>query len=114
MSTFDAEIFANAVTEDAERILRFLNLEDEARVELIELRRDVEATMAALEIEKEPRRARALVHDLETFLPARRDKILYHLVACSSATIADLGRALVFTERATLAAARSFTTMGGV
>jgi hypothetical protein len=116
MSTFDAEIFAQAVLADVGEVIEQAE-EDSAdvRVELAALRQDIEATLAALEVERDGRRARALRQDLETFLPARKAAILSAAASRYSKEIQEgLERALTLAARAALVVAKAFVTSGGL
>src|SRR5581483_6048248 len=114
MSTFDAEIFAQAVLADVHELVDKADEESaDVRVELSELRQDIEATLAALETERDGRRARALRQDLDTFLPARKAAILAAAEARYSKDIKDaLENALTLATRAAVIVAKAFVTSG--
>ena len=116
MSTFDAEIFAQAVLADVQAVIDRADEESaDVRVELSELRKDIEATLAALEVERDSRRARALRQDLETFLPARKAAILSAAESRFSAEIqAALENALALATRAAVVVAKAFVAGGGL
>jgi len=116
MSTFDAEIFAQTVLADARDVVD-KNQDDsaEVRVELAQLRQDIEATLAALEVERDSRRARALRDDLEKFLPARKAAILSAAQSRFSSEVqAALENALSLATRAAVIVAKAFVTSGGL
>lgn len=112
MSYFDAEIFAQAVLADAQDVVNKSDEESaDVLIELSEMRKDIEATLGALEIERDSRRAWALRQDLEIFLPARKAAIL------SAATLrfrpetwAALDRTLALATRTTLIVSKAFLT----
>jgi hypothetical protein len=113
MSVFDAEIFASAALADASKCV---GEDPEAKNELLQMQQDIEATLAALEVEKDSRRARALRDDLETFLPARKAAIM---AADQRARPGwpkrqELDDALAFSIKVTLVTAKSFITAGGM
>jgi len=116
MSTFDAEIFAQAVLADVQDVLDKADEESaDVRVELSELRKDIEATLAALEVERDSRRARALRQDMETFLPARKAAILSAAESGFSGEVrAALEDALALAARAAVVVAKAFVTSGGL
>src|SRR5438034_11694116 len=116
MSVFDAEIFAQAVLADVEEVIDKSDEESaDVRVELSELRKDIEATLAALEVERDGRRARGLRQDLETFLPARKAAILSAAESRFSGEVrAALETALSMATRAAVVVARAFVTGGGL
>ncbi|HZV02652.1 MAG TPA: hypothetical protein VFF73_38450 [Planctomycetota bacterium] len=116
MSTFDAEIFAQAVLADVQDVLDKAEEESaDVRVELSDLRNDIEATLSALEVERDNRRARALRQDLETFLPARKAAILSAAESRFSGEVrAALENALTVATRAAIVVAKAFVTAGGI
>jgi len=116
VSTFDAEIFAQAVLADVNQVIDQADEESaDVRVELSELRQDIEATLAALEVEKDSRRARALRQDLETFLPARKAAILSAAESRYSQEVrVALENALALAARAAVIVAKAFVTSGGL
>lgn len=107
MSIFDAEIFANAIVAE----LTSLDLPQEAKDEIDQLKIDIEATLAALEVEKDNRRAKALRDDCAQFLPGRREAILISSKLTGGAHY-ELRRSLDIVTKATLIVARAFTTGG--
>ena len=116
MSTFDAEIFAQAALADVKAVLDSTD-EDSAdvRVELAQLQQDIEATLAALEVERDERRARALRQDLEQFLPARKAAILSAAQSRFSSQIQSaLEDALSLAARVAVVAAKAFVASGGL
>lgn len=116
MSTFDAEIFAHAVLEDVRRLMDEEGGDDlTARNELSAMRKDIEATLAALEIEKNGKRARALRQDLEVFLPVRRAAIIAaQRPYWGEQDDDEFCQALDLACRATVIIAKAFTTSGGM
>ena len=116
MSTFDAEIFAQAALADVRGLLESsAATTSDARGELQELQDDIEATLAALEVEKDGRRARALRDDLEHFLPARKAAILSAAQSKISGEVAAaLENALTLATRAAVIVAKAFVASGGL
>jgi hypothetical protein len=116
MSTFDAEIFAQAALADARDALgkTTANAADVA-IELQQLEQDIEATLAALEVEKDVRRAQALRQDLAQFLPARKAAILSAAASTESGEVqAALENALTLATRAAVIVAKAFVASGGL
>lgn len=111
MSTFDAELFAQAVLYEAAVLL---DKQVGARLELAELRKDIEATLAALEVERNGRRARALRDDLAAFLPGRCEAIVAAIRDQSLGEIKNVHDALILAQRATTIVAKAFVTSGGL
>lgn len=113
MSSFDSEVFARELLGEAHGLVAELGNDGaDVAVELFALRQDVEATLAALEVEKDGRRARALRDDLEQFLPARKSAILSAAASkASSDTQASLETALNIAMKAAVAVARAFVTV---
>lgn len=116
MSIFDAEIFAQAALADVRGLIADQSANaTEVTTELTELEKDIEATLAALEVEKDGRRAHALRDDLEKFLPARKAAILS---AAQSRFSSELQRALenalTLATRASVIVARAFVASGGL
>jgi hypothetical protein len=116
MSTFDAEIFAQAALTDARDLLVTTATNgSQASAELDALQQDIEATLAALEVEKDGRRAQALRADLESFLPARKAAILSAATTRGSSEVdAALETALTLATRVAVIVAKSFVTRGGL
>jgi hypothetical protein len=116
MSTFDAEIFAQAALSDVRELLASTAADTaDAQVELQALEQDIEATLAALEVEKDGRRAQALRQDLETFLPARKAAILSAAASVEAGNVqAALEKALTLATRVAVIAAKAFVTGGGL
>jgi len=123
MSVFDAEIFAQAVLGDVRKVLDRLDEFGEekkkpALAEFLAFQNDVEATLAALEVERDGRRARALRDDLAHFLPKRKEDLL--AVACHTEHLrlgtfyCDLEKAIDDAIRASEIVAKAFTTGGGL
>lgn len=109
MSTFDAEVFAVTVLVDVREILNsYLRVPAETSMEVSELQQDIEATMMALEIERDGRRAQALRDDLVRFLPARKAAILASVPHITVLHSTALSQALELACRATLIAAKAF------
>jgi hypothetical protein len=106
MSTFDARAFTQTLLEAARNEIG--NDEDLAK-ELSELEKDLEATLAALEMESDKRRANALGDDLVKFLPARKAAILSAARSRRSIYMAAaLESALEIATQAALAVAKGF------
>ena len=116
MSTFDAEIFAQVALADVRELIDESSQDSaEVRVELAQLRQDMEATLAALEVERDARRARALRDDLERFLPARKAAILSAAESKFSSELkAALENTLTVAAKATVIVAKAFVTSGGL
>lgn len=120
MSTFDAEVFAKAVLADVCLVISeaektcasFTSFE--VKHEVKELQDDIEATLAAIEIERDGRRARALRDDLEKFLPARKASILSCAQRSGCDLTSSLEAPLALATRAALIVARAFVTSGGL
>ncbi len=98
MSYFDAEVFSTLATAHIEVKAQW------AKDEINSLKQDIEATLAAIEIERDSRRRVALLADLETFLPARKQAIKN----AENSIDPDLSDQIDFTIRVTLMIARSF------
>lgn len=86
MSEFDPEVFAASLVQPVkDAVAPFVAVATaEAKALIVEvesLESDVEATMAALQVERSVARAQALHRDLEMFLPARKDAIIAQAVA---------------------------------
>lgn len=112
MSFFDAEVFARELTAGAKHILEEGDKRPDVdvttpEVALNQLRLDIEATFAALEVEKDHRRANALRNDLSTFLPARKEAIL-GVNGFTIGELGNLGKELDFVERVAKVVAKSF------
>jgi hypothetical protein len=116
MSTFDAEIFAQAALADVRDVLaKAQTTSADAQVELQQLEQDIEATLAALEIEKDGRRAMGLRKDLDEFLPARKAAILSAAASTESSELqAALENALALATRTAVIVAKAFVTGGGL
>ncbi len=116
MSTFDAEIFAQAALAEVRGLVNesacaYASLE----AALKELQDDIEATLAALEVERDGRRARALREDLERFLPARKAAILSAAESRASKQFKEaLEHALTLATRVTVIVAKAFVASGGL
>lgn len=106
MSVFDAHVFAVEILKGPRQIT---GQHVEITSELLELEKDIEATLAALEFEGDSRRARALKEDLEKFLPARKASLLAQARAGSSIyLVAALETALESVLTGTIATATAF------
>src|SRR3954467_1392704 len=116
MSTFDAEIFAQAALADVRGLLTDSEHNSaELKQELQELQDDIEATLAAIEVEKDSRRARAPRDDLEKFLPARKAAILSAAQSWVGGELAQtLENALTLATRAAVIVAKAFVASGGL
>lgn len=112
MSDFDAEVFARELLGEARELVQDIGSEGAVLAkELVDLQRDVEATIAALESERDGRRAQNLRKDLETFLPARKAAILSAAESAASASVqAKLKEALGIATKAALVVAKAFLT----
>lgn len=119
MSCFDAEIFAQAVMAGCFEVVDGSGwLATSVRQELIATQNDIEATLAALEIERDGRRARALRDDLAQFLPLRKASVLA-LISPSTQTmtqleVANLERKIDMAIYAALVAGKAFVTKGAI
>jgi hypothetical protein len=118
MSSFDAKLFAESVLINARVVLRDARPEPARfpleQLAMQELQDTVEATLAALEVERDSRRACALMVDLEAEL--RRGKMAVLNSAKATLAIAHmlrLERALQLTIEAALIVARAFFPSGG-
>src|SRR5580698_5109780 len=116
MSTFDAEIFAQAALADVRDVLnKTATTSADVQIELQQLEQDMEATLAALEVEKDGRRAQALRQDLAQFLPARKAAILSAAASAESSELqAALENALAVATRTAVIVAKAFVTSGGL
>jgi hypothetical protein len=116
VSTFDAEIFAQTALADVRELIDQGQQDSaEVRVELAQLRQDIEATLAALEVERDARRARALRDDLDRSLPARKAAILSAAESKFSSEVnAALENALTLATRVAVIVAKAFVTGGGL
>lgn len=110
MSTFDAQVFARELLAEAAGLVSDGGeIALELRRDLRLLAEDIEATLAAIEVEKDSRRALALRQDLEQFMPARKAAILSTAASrASSDTQAALEAALTVAIKAAVAVARAF------
>lgn len=110
MSTFEAGLYASAILAEARELV--LDLGSEAGYLVAELQTfqlDVEATIAAMEAERDPRRLKALQEDLERFLPARKAAIMSAAESAASSSVqAALETALNVAVKAGLAIAKAF------
>jgi hypothetical protein len=106
VSIFDAGTFTQAILEGARNEI---GQDAELAKELSELEKDLEATLAALEIESDGRRALALRDDLVRFLPARKAAILSMVRSRRSIYMAAaLESALEIATQGALAVAKAF------
>jgi hypothetical protein len=106
VSVFDAATFAQVILQGARNEI---GEDEELAQELGELEKDVEATLAALEIEADGRKASALKDDLARFLPARKAAILSAARSKRSVYMAAaLETALEIATQGALAVAKAF------